>query len=198
MKKYGLNLLEQHKKKSESFATALQHSCYAAALVCRSALNICSPAGLVRLEQNNETFLEMGIYDDGPFEVGDENVKNPDLVPTPPNSYLGKSKSWFPPNVAHLAMTFPWFSRLLPGHREASGQAEPVDRGGGSPHGQPQWRGGVTEKRRGHEQHPGKRLHPRRGRPSLLFWLRSGSAGPEWRQVRVSWRGVLALSCAPS
>uniref|UniRef100_A0A8C9ZU59 Integrin alpha-2 domain-containing protein n=1 Tax=Sander lucioperca TaxID=283035 RepID=A0A8C9ZU59_SANLU len=45
--------------------------------------------GVVRLEQNNETLLEMGIYDDGPFEVGDENEKNPDLVPAPPNSYLG-------------------------------------------------------------------------------------------------------------
>ncbi|XP_078119650.1 integrin alpha-6-like [Sander vitreus] len=45
--------------------------------------------GVVRLEQHNETLLEMGIYDDGPFEVGDENEKNPDLVPAPPNSYLG-------------------------------------------------------------------------------------------------------------
>lgn len=34
----------------------------------------------------------MGIYDDGPFEVGDENEKNPDLVPAPANSYLGKSQ----------------------------------------------------------------------------------------------------------
>ncbi len=45
----------------------------------------------MRLEQKNDTFLEMGIYDDGPFEVGDENEKNPDLVPAPANSYLGKS-----------------------------------------------------------------------------------------------------------
>lgn len=47
--------------------------------------------GVVRLEQKNDTFLEMGIYDDGPFEVGDENEKNPDLVPAPANSYLGFS-----------------------------------------------------------------------------------------------------------
>ncbi len=33
----------------------------------------------------------MGIYDDGPFEAGDEIEKNPDLVPAPANSYLGKS-----------------------------------------------------------------------------------------------------------
>lgn len=53
---------------------------------------MCSPAGLVRLEQKNDTLLEMGIYDDGPFEVGDESIKDANLVPTPPNSYLGKSK----------------------------------------------------------------------------------------------------------
>ncbi|TNM97823.1 hypothetical protein fugu_014069 [Takifugu bimaculatus] len=47
--------------------------------------------GLVRLEQNNDTLLEMGIFDDGPFEVGDERKKDPTLVPTPPNSYLGFS-----------------------------------------------------------------------------------------------------------
>ncbi|XP_029309406.1 integrin alpha-6-like [Cottoperca gobio] len=47
--------------------------------------------GMVRLEQKNETFLEMDIYDDGPFEVGDEDQKNPDLVPAPDNSYLGFS-----------------------------------------------------------------------------------------------------------
>lgn len=45
---------------------------------------------MVRLEQKNDTILEMGIYDDGPFEVGDESEKNPELVPAPPNSYLGE------------------------------------------------------------------------------------------------------------
>ncbi|XP_068427158.1 integrin alpha-6-like isoform X2 [Clinocottus analis] len=47
--------------------------------------------GVVRLEQKNESFIEMDIFDDGPFEVGDENEKNPSLVPAPPNSYLGFS-----------------------------------------------------------------------------------------------------------
>ncbi|XP_044074284.1 integrin alpha-6-like isoform X2 [Siniperca chuatsi] len=47
--------------------------------------------GVVRLEQRNDTLLELGIYDDGPYEVGDENEKNPDLVPAPANSYLGFS-----------------------------------------------------------------------------------------------------------
>ncbi|KAI3375067.1 hypothetical protein L3Q82_021581, partial [Scortum barcoo] len=50
-----------------------------------------SPPGVVRLEQKNDTLIDMGIYDDGPFEAGDENEKNPDLVPAPPNSYLGFS-----------------------------------------------------------------------------------------------------------
>lgn len=50
------------------------------------------PAGLVRLEQKNETFFEMDIFDDGPFETGDESEKNPDLVPAAPNSYLGGSE----------------------------------------------------------------------------------------------------------
>ncbi|KAM8857390.1 integrin alpha-6 isoform 1-T1 [Synchiropus picturatus] len=45
--------------------------------------------GVVRVEQKNNTLLEMGIYDDGPYEVGD--LLNPDLVPVPANSYLGFS-----------------------------------------------------------------------------------------------------------
>ncbi|XP_061925881.1 integrin alpha-6 isoform X1 [Entelurus aequoreus] len=47
--------------------------------------------GIVRVEQKNDTLLEMGVYDDGPYEVGDEDVLNPELVPVPANSYLGFS-----------------------------------------------------------------------------------------------------------
>uniref|UniRef100_A0A667ZFD5 Integrin subunit alpha 6 n=1 Tax=Myripristis murdjan TaxID=586833 RepID=A0A667ZFD5_9TELE len=47
--------------------------------------------GVVRAEQKNNTLLEMGFYDDGPYEVGDENLLDPDLVPVPANSYLGFS-----------------------------------------------------------------------------------------------------------
>lgn len=61
---------------------------------------VSSASGVVRLEQKNETFFEMGIFDDGPFEAGDEKDKNPDLVPVPPNSYLGKSQ------LAHLIWSF--------------------------------------------------------------------------------------------
>ncbi|XP_033842646.1 integrin alpha-6 isoform X1 [Periophthalmus magnuspinnatus] len=47
--------------------------------------------GIVRVEQKNNTLLEMEIYDDGPYELGDENLLNPELVPVPANSYLGFS-----------------------------------------------------------------------------------------------------------
>uniref|UniRef100_A0A8C9SFF3 Integrin subunit alpha 6 n=1 Tax=Scleropages formosus TaxID=113540 RepID=A0A8C9SFF3_SCLFO len=47
--------------------------------------------GIVRIEQKNNTLLDQGIYDDGPYEVGDESQLNPDLVPVPANSYLGFS-----------------------------------------------------------------------------------------------------------
>lgn len=51
---------------------------------------ILSPQGIVRLEQNNYTLVRMGIFDDGPYEVGDEKEKDLTRVPAPPNSYLGK------------------------------------------------------------------------------------------------------------
>lgn len=43
----------------------------------------------MRVEQKNNTLLEMGFYDDGPYEVGDESRLDPVLVPVPANSYLG-------------------------------------------------------------------------------------------------------------
>ncbi|KAK5859806.1 hypothetical protein PBY51_021330 [Eleginops maclovinus] len=47
--------------------------------------------GVVRLEQKNETLVLQGIYSDGPFETGGESKRNPELIPAPPNSYLGFS-----------------------------------------------------------------------------------------------------------
>ncbi|KAJ8352119.1 hypothetical protein SKAU_G00235950 [Synaphobranchus kaupii] len=47
--------------------------------------------GIVRVEQKNSTLLELGIFDDGPYEVGDENRFDQALVPAPANSYLGFS-----------------------------------------------------------------------------------------------------------
>lgn len=42
------------------------------------------------MEQKNNTLLEMGVYDDGPYEVGDESLLNAKLSPVPANSYLGQ------------------------------------------------------------------------------------------------------------
>lgn len=47
--------------------------------------------GMVRVEQRNKTLMDMEMYDDGPYEVGDEHLSDPDLVPVPANSYLGFS-----------------------------------------------------------------------------------------------------------
>uniref|UniRef100_A0A672PGY9 Integrin alpha-6-like n=1 Tax=Sinocyclocheilus grahami TaxID=75366 RepID=A0A672PGY9_SINGR len=47
--------------------------------------------GVVRMEQKNSSLWDENIYDDGPYEVGDEGRLDPDLVPVPANSYLGFS-----------------------------------------------------------------------------------------------------------
>ena len=58
--------------------------------ILSSSLHPC-PAGIVRVEQKNDTLADMGIYSDGPYEVGDENRQDENLVPVPANSYLGRS-----------------------------------------------------------------------------------------------------------
>ncbi|XP_042317013.1 integrin alpha-6 isoform X1 [Sceloporus undulatus] len=45
--------------------------------------------GVVRAEQKNQSFYDYGIFDDGPYEVGDESRRDESLVPVPANSYLG-------------------------------------------------------------------------------------------------------------
>uniref|UniRef100_A0A803TP85 Integrin subunit alpha 6 n=1 Tax=Anolis carolinensis TaxID=28377 RepID=A0A803TP85_ANOCA len=47
--------------------------------------------GVVRAEQRNQTYYDYGIFDDGPYEVGDESRRDESLVPVPANSYLGFS-----------------------------------------------------------------------------------------------------------
>ncbi|KAM4558316.1 integrin alpha-6 isoform 2-T3 [Odontesthes bonariensis] len=47
--------------------------------------------GVVRVEQKNNTLLDLGVYDDGPYEVGDAQVFDTTAVPVPANSYLGFS-----------------------------------------------------------------------------------------------------------
>ncbi|XP_078084521.1 integrin alpha-6-like isoform X2 [Mustelus asterias] len=44
--------------------------------------------GIVHVESRN---IEEINFDDGPYEVGDENVRNEKLIPVPANSYLGFS-----------------------------------------------------------------------------------------------------------
>ncbi|TSK17965.1 Integrin alpha-6 [Bagarius yarrelli] len=45
--------------------------------------------GVVRLEQKNNTMLELGLYDDGPFEIKYTTPEGLDEVAVPDNSYLG-------------------------------------------------------------------------------------------------------------
>ncbi|XP_060113436.1 integrin alpha-6 isoform X1 [Heteronotia binoei] len=62
--------------------------------------------GVVRAEQKNQTFYDMGIFDDGPYEVGDENSRDENLVPVPANSYLGFSLDSGKGIVSKEDMTF--------------------------------------------------------------------------------------------
>uniref|UniRef100_A0A8C8A1I5 Integrin, alpha 6a n=1 Tax=Oryzias sinensis TaxID=183150 RepID=A0A8C8A1I5_9TELE len=47
--------------------------------------------GVVRMEHRNNTLIDMEIYDDGPYEVGDASLLDATLVPVPANSFLGFS-----------------------------------------------------------------------------------------------------------
>ncbi|XP_053564062.1 integrin alpha-7 isoform X2 [Bombina bombina] len=45
--------------------------------------------GEMRVELFNQSVLDLGTYDDGPYEVAGENSQKPELIPLPFNSYLG-------------------------------------------------------------------------------------------------------------
>ncbi|GCC19903.1 hypothetical protein chiPu_0021198, partial [Chiloscyllium punctatum] len=45
----------------------------------------------VRTEQLSHSLVHLGIYDDGPYEAGDERKQDANLIPVPANSYLGFS-----------------------------------------------------------------------------------------------------------
>ncbi|XP_032045939.1 integrin alpha-6 isoform X2 [Aythya fuligula] len=62
--------------------------------------------GVVRAEQKNQTFYDLGIFDDGPYEVGDESLQDKNLVPVPANSYLGFSLDSGKGIVSQDEMTF--------------------------------------------------------------------------------------------
>ncbi|KAJ3602841.1 hypothetical protein NHX12_030586, partial [Muraenolepis orangiensis] len=45
--------------------------------------------GEMRVQLINQTLLDIGLYDDGPYEVADQKQLNAQLIPVPYNSYLG-------------------------------------------------------------------------------------------------------------
>uniref|UniRef100_A0A8C7SGG1 Integrin subunit alpha 7 n=1 Tax=Oncorhynchus mykiss TaxID=8022 RepID=A0A8C7SGG1_ONCMY len=47
--------------------------------------------GEMRVQLLNQTLLDLGFYDDGPYEVADEKQLNAQLIPVPYHSYLGFS-----------------------------------------------------------------------------------------------------------
>uniref|UniRef100_A0A3Q2WXR0 Integrin subunit alpha 7 n=1 Tax=Haplochromis burtoni TaxID=8153 RepID=A0A3Q2WXR0_HAPBU len=47
--------------------------------------------GNMRVQLLNQTLLDLGVYDDGPYEVADEKQLNAQLIPVPYHSYLGFS-----------------------------------------------------------------------------------------------------------
>ncbi|XP_031700495.1 integrin alpha-7 isoform X1 [Anarrhichthys ocellatus] len=47
--------------------------------------------GEMRVQLLNRTLLDLGFYDDGPYEVADQKQLNAQLIPVPYNSYLGFS-----------------------------------------------------------------------------------------------------------
>uniref|UniRef100_A0A8C8A2K2 Integrin subunit alpha 7 n=1 Tax=Oryzias sinensis TaxID=183150 RepID=A0A8C8A2K2_9TELE len=47
--------------------------------------------GEMRVQLLNQTLLDLGLYDDGPYEVADQKELNAQLIPVPSHSYLGFS-----------------------------------------------------------------------------------------------------------
>uniref|UniRef100_A0A8C8CGA7 Integrin alpha-2 domain-containing protein n=1 Tax=Oncorhynchus tshawytscha TaxID=74940 RepID=A0A8C8CGA7_ONCTS len=47
--------------------------------------------GEMRVQLLNQTLLDLGFYDDGPYEVADEKQLNAQLIPVPYHSYLGRT-----------------------------------------------------------------------------------------------------------
>lgn len=94
------------------------------------------PLGIVRVEQKNNTFFDMNIFEDGPYEVGGETDHDESLVPVPANSYLGRNKqryhtsslrhcltlslwgptgweqAWWEPGPSGHALALPWWKQI--------------------------------------------------------------------------------------
>lgn len=94
---------KQHLKKMNTCAqTYIMKLCYYACFAVPSTISI---PGEMRVQLLNQTLLDLGFYDDGPYEVADQKQLNAQLIPVPSHSYLGRS---CPP------------CSLLPGHRRES------------------------------------------------------------------------------
>lgn len=46
--------------------------------------------GEMRAQLLNQTLLDLGLYDDGPYEVADQSQFNASFIPVPYHSYLGR------------------------------------------------------------------------------------------------------------
>lgn len=62
-------------------------ACSAVIWLCPSP--VCIP-GEMRVQLLNQTLLDLGLYDDGPYEVADQKQLNAQLIPVPYHSYLGR------------------------------------------------------------------------------------------------------------
>ncbi|KAK1799819.1 hypothetical protein P4O66_006347 [Electrophorus voltai] len=78
--------------------------------------------GELRVQLLNQTLLDLGFYDDGPYEVADEKQLNASLIPVPYHSYLEHSLSHTCPFFLFLFVItpphnhphpYPWASGLL-------------------------------------------------------------------------------------
>lgn len=61
--------------------------------VCACCVALPSPVsipGEMRVQLLNQTLLDLGFYDDGPYEVADQKQLNAQLIPVPSHSYLGR------------------------------------------------------------------------------------------------------------
>lgn len=52
--------------------------------------SLISITGEMRVQLLNQTLLDLGFYDDGPYEVADQKQLNAQLIPVPYHSYLGR------------------------------------------------------------------------------------------------------------
>ncbi|XP_053083077.1 integrin alpha-7 isoform X1 [Pangasianodon hypophthalmus] len=62
--------------------------------------------GEMRVQLLNQTVLDLGYYDDGPYEVADEKQLNAALIPLPYHSYLGFSVDSAKGVMQHSELTF--------------------------------------------------------------------------------------------